>query len=155
MQAELRAVVEQSRKTPEGSAPRVFIELWDDPLTTAGGSSFLDDVVSRAGGVNVAHGLSQPHPRVSAEQVIEWNPDVIVVAHMARGGNAAAQMAQRIGWSDIAAVRKGRIIRDMPPDLILRPGPRLIDGVKVLAQRLYGAPAGAESAASEAGQTCP
>jgi iron complex transport system substrate-binding protein len=112
--------------------------LWDDPLTTVGGTSFLDDVISRAGGVNVAHELAQPHLRISAEKVIEWNPDVIVIAHIKRSAGSAAQIADRIGWSDMTAVKQGRIICDISPDLILRPGPRLIEGVKALAQRLHG-----------------
>jgi iron complex transport system substrate-binding protein len=144
MQAELQAVATQEVRG--GRRTRVFVELWDRPLTTAGGPSFLDDVIERAGGVNVAHGLSQPHPRISAEQVIAWNPDVIVVAHMAHGGDAAEQMEERISWADIAAVRGQRIIRDLPPDHLLRPGPRLIEGVKLLAQRLRSLP---EIAATE------
>jgi iron complex transport system substrate-binding protein len=136
MQAELSRVAAQSRARLDGRRPRVFLELWQDPLTTAGGSSFVDDVIARAGGVNVAHDLPQPHPRINPEKVIQWNPDVIVVLYMNRGPEASAQMAQRIGWSDIAAVKKGCIVRDLAADLILRPGPRLIDGVRELAQRL-------------------
>lgn len=155
MEAELKAVAGQSAKTSRGPPPRVFVELWDDPLTTVGRTSFLDDVISRAGGVNVARELSQQHPRVSPEKVIEWNPDVVVVAHMRRGGDAAAQMRERIGWSEIAAVRNGRIVCDIPPDLILRPGPRLIEGVKALAQRLRDAPPDASSVRNEEVRTWP
>jgi iron complex transport system substrate-binding protein len=145
MQTELKSVAAQFADAPR---PRVFVEIWDDPLTTVGGSSFLDDVVTSAGGVNVAHEITVPHPRISAEKVIEWNPDVIVVAHMYRGATSASQMAERIGWADIAAVKNRRVLCDIPTDLILRPGPRLIDGVKLLAQRLHeGATSGATSGA--------
>jgi iron complex transport system substrate-binding protein len=140
MQAELQAVAAPAANSDKHMRPRVFVELWDKPLTTAGAQSFLDEVIERAGGVNVAHGLAQPHPRISAEEVIAWNPEVIVVAHMAHGGDAAKQMEERIGWADIAAVRGQRIIRDLPPDYLLRPGPRLIEGVKLLAQRLRSLP---------------
>lgn len=135
MQAELKTVADQSG---DSERPRVFVEIWDDPLTTVGEASFLDDLIVRAGGINVAHEISLPHPRISAEKVIEWNPEVIVVAHMNRGPISAEQMAERIGWADIAAVNDGRVVCDIPSDLILRPGPRLIDGVKALAQRLHG-----------------
>ena len=113
MQAELKTVAARSG---DSSRPRVFVEIWDDPLTTVGGTSFLDDVIARAGGVNVAHEISLPHPRISAEKVIEWNPEVIVVAHMNRGPTSAAQMAERIGWADIAAVKNGRVMCDIPPE---------------------------------------
>ncbi len=135
MQAELQRIVSRigdSRRTP----PRVFVELWDDPLTTVGRASFVDDVIARAGGVNAAHELTQPNLRISAEKVIEWNPDVIVVAHMKRRAGSTDEISDRIGWADITAVKRGHVFCDIPADLILRPGPRLIEGVKILAQRL-------------------
>lgn len=137
MQAELKKIAARSADVKR-APPRVFVELWDDPLTTVGQTSFVDDVIARAGGVNVAHEVSQAHPRISAEKVIEWNPDVIVIAHMARTTGTTSQVAGRIGWSDIKAVKQGNVICDIPTELILRPGPRLIDGVKVLAKRLHG-----------------
>jgi iron complex transport system substrate-binding protein len=155
IQAERKDVAAQYGNIPPDRLPRVFVELWDDPLTTVGGASFLDDVIAWAGGVNVAHELPQPHPRVSPEKVIEWNPDVIVVAHMTRGGDATARIAERIGWSGLTAVKNGRIVRDIPPDLLLRPGPRLIEGVKALAHRLHGQVPQTGSVANEVSRTCP
>lgn len=136
MQTELERAVSPQDNARPGPPPRVFVELWDDPLTTAGRTSFLDDVIARAGGVNVAHELTEPHLRINPEQVIAWNPDVIVIAHMKRGAGTAAQIADRIGWSDMTAVKNGNVFCDIPTDLILRPGPRLVEGVKLLAQRL-------------------
>jgi len=70
--------------------------------------------------------------------VIQWDPDVIVITYMNRTPADTGELAGRIGWDGISAVKKGRIVRDIPNDLLLRPGPRLVDGVRVLAQRLYG-----------------
>lgn len=137
MRAELATLAREREAAPLRRAPRVFVEIWDSPLMTAGRNSFLDDVIARAGGVNVAHDLAQPHPRVNAEKVIEWDPEVILMAHMARPRESTAGYAGRIGWDGISAVKQGRIIRDIPTDLLLRPGPRLIDGVKALAARLH------------------
>jgi iron complex transport system substrate-binding protein len=136
MQAELKNIAKNTGDLRRQSPPSVFVELWDDPLTTVGGTSFLDDIISREGGINVAHELPQPHLRISAEKVIEWNPDAIIVVHMARNASPTSQIAGRIGWSDMKAVKQGHIICDISSDLLLRPGPRLIEGVKVLAQRL-------------------
>ncbi|MGQ9575959.1 MAG: ABC transporter substrate-binding protein [Thermoguttaceae bacterium] len=137
MQAELNALADRFATVPRDQLPRVFVELWDDPLMTVGGTSFLDEVISRAGGINVAHELPQPYPHVSPEKVIQWNPDVIVLGHATGSAKAAAQMATRIGWARISAVQHGRIIDQIAPDLMLRPGPRLIDGVKALADLLH------------------
>ena len=76
-------------------------------------------------------------PSINPEKVIEWNPDIIIVAQMGRPGDAAVQLSQRIGWADITAVKNGRVIDDIHPDLLFRPGPRLIGGVKALAVRLH------------------
>ena len=72
--------------------------------------------------------------------------------------DAAAQVAGRIGWGGIKAVREGRIIADISPDVLLRPGPRLVAGVLQLAERLHPphatqpAQAGQARAAKPAGE---
>jgi iron complex transport system substrate-binding protein len=137
MQAELEAIAKQHRNTPAKGRPRVFVELWKDPITTAGKGSFVDEIIIRAGGINVAHELDSAYPVISPEKVVEWNPDVIVLGYMNRQGPKET-LGDRIGWSDIAAVRSGKIIDDIPSDLLVRPGPRLIEGVRLLSQRLYG-----------------
>ena len=60
MRAELEAVTAQNGTAPR-QRPRVFVEIGDHPLMTAGGTSFLDDLIVRAGGVNVAHEISQAY----------------------------------------------------------------------------------------------
>ncbi len=128
MRAELEAVTAHNGTKPRGKRPKVFVEIGDHPLMTAGGASFLDDLIWRAGGVNAAHDISQAYTSINPEKVIEWNPDVIIVARMGQPGDAAMQLSRRIGWADIAAVKNGRVVDDIDPDLLFRP--------KVLAVRL-------------------
>jgi iron complex transport system substrate-binding protein len=137
MQAELETIASRDRHAQPGQRPKVFVEIGGRPLMTAGRNSFLDDLITRAGGVNVAHEISQSYTSINPEKVIEWNPDIIIVAPMGRPGDAAVQLSQRIGWADISAVKNGRVIDDINPDLLFRPGPRLIDGVKAMAARLH------------------
>jgi iron complex transport system substrate-binding protein len=139
MRSELDAVAARV-DAPLGQRPKVFVEIGDRPLMTAGGASFLNDLIARAGGVNVACDLAQAYPTINPEKVIEWDPDVIVVTEMGQPGNAATQLPLRIGWAGISAVKNGRVIDDICPDLLLRPGPRLIEGVKALAARLHPNP---------------
>jgi len=136
MQSELDAVATRVGRIDDAQRPRVFVELEESPLMTAGAGSFIDDLISRAGGRNVAHDISSAYPRIDPEKVIAWNPDVILVAHGDRPGEAAERLSRHIGWSDIAAVRERRVIDDIDADLLFRPGPRLVDGVKALAARL-------------------
>ena len=142
MQAQLDAAAKLYAGVPRDRLPRVFIEVWSDPLITAGGTSFLDNVVSRAGGVNVAHDLERDYPTINPERVVEWNPDVILLCYMTESKDAAAQVAGRIGWGGIKAVRERRVIADISPDALLRPGPRLVAGVERLAERLHPPQAG-------------
>lgn len=136
MRTDLDAVALRYRPASADHPPKVFVEIGDHPLMTAGAASFLDDLIARAGGFNVAHEIPQAYPRVNPEQVIAWDPDIILVAQMDRPQDVIARLAQRIGWSGISAVKHRRVIADLHPDLLLRPGPRLIDGVKTLAARL-------------------
>jgi iron complex transport system substrate-binding protein len=137
MQAELDAVAAQVGTIDDAKRVRVFVEIEDGPLMTAGAGSFIDDLVNRAGGRNVAHEIAAAYPRIDPEKVIAWNPEVILVAHNGPPGEAAQRLARHIGWSDVAAVRERRVIDDIDADLLFRPGPRLVEGVKALAARLH------------------
>ncbi len=138
MRAKLDAIAGRYAKIDKAKLPRVFIEISSDPLITVGGPSFINDVVTCAGGVNVAAQVSEPYPCINPEKVIEWNPDVIIPCYMGDKSNVARQMSRRIGWGDIAAIRNSRVIADFPNDLIMRGGPRLIDGIEILSWHLHG-----------------
>jgi iron complex transport system substrate-binding protein len=62
---------------------------------------------------------------------------VILVSYMGVVQDPAAEMAKRIGWSKIKAVADGRVIADIHPDLLCRPGPRLIEGLEKLHAELF------------------
>ena len=115
--------------------PRVYVEVWSDPPTTVGTNTFLNDIVTLAGGRNIAANLRGRYIPISSEWVVEQNPQVIVLAHMPQAGSVSS-VGRRIGWSQIEAVQKGLICTNIPPDLLLRPGPRLIDGAEALANWL-------------------
>ena len=90
---------------------------------TAGAGSFIDDLISRAGGRNVAHEIAAAYPRIDPEKVIAWNPQVILVAHSDRPGEAAERLARHIGWSDVAAVRRAADHRRHRCRLVVSPRP--------------------------------
>jgi iron complex transport system substrate-binding protein len=137
IKSKLDAVATRFGRIDDARRARVFVEIEESPLMTAGAGSFIDDLIRRAGGTNVAHETSTAYPRINPEQVIAWNPEVILVAHNEQPGAAAERLAGHIGWSDLAAVRNRRIIDDIDADLLFRPGPRLAEGVDALARRLH------------------
>jgi len=138
MQAELDTIAGQYKNIDKAKLPKVYLEISNDPLITVGGPSYINDVIRCAGGVNVADEISESYPCINPEKVIEWDPDVIVPCYMGDKSNIAEQMSRRIGWGNIAAIKGGRVIVDFPNDLIMRGGPRLIDGIKILSQHLHG-----------------
>jgi iron complex transport system substrate-binding protein len=117
---------------PAGAArPTVFVEVWHDPVTTAGKESFVADLIELAGGRNIGNEASTPYYTVSSEWVIARNPDVIIALYMA-GGTNVPPVAGRAGWSAVAAVKNGRVYGNLNNDLILRPGPRVMEGAHLL-----------------------
>ncbi len=136
---EAKRLVASKFETP----PRLFFELWNDPLTTIGRESYLNDLVTAIGAVNVAAELQPAYPNVSPEKVPEWDPDFILLVYMAAvertdsdSKSAVDVISKRIGWRDLRAVRQNRIVDGLPTDLLLRPGPRLGKGARAIAERL-------------------
>lgn len=130
IEARVRAFYENRKR------PRVYVEVWGDPLTTPVGGTFLDDIVTLAGGDNIAASLKGKYAHVSAEWVMRQDPDVIVLAYMLGVSDAGAALRRRVGWGALRAVREGAICADTNPDLLLRPGPRILDGAEALAEWL-------------------
>ena len=117
---------------PDALRPRVYVEISPRPLRTAAKGSFLDDLIYRAGGINIAHDFSRPWTTISPEAVVARNPEIIILAYqMSR--DAPYAIADRIGWSGLDAVRSGHVVTGLDRDTLTRPGPRLVEGLEALA----------------------
>ena len=121
---------------PQERRPKVFVELWGDPLMTAGRNSFLDELITLAGGISISHDVTRPYSLFSPEQVLKRNPDVIILLYMSPE-NPSALLEARMGWNKITAVKNRRVYNDIDPDVALRPGPRIVDGLRELYKRIY------------------
>lgn len=133
--ARLAAQVEQAWSGR--TRPLVYLEVWGDPLTTPGQPSFLHDLIELAGGRNLGASLRESYAHISSEWVLASRPDVIVLAYMIPAADPSlVQLARRPGWSALPAVQQGRVCSSIPPDLLLRPGPRWIEGAEQLARYL-------------------
>jgi iron complex transport system substrate-binding protein len=138
--ASLCARVEAVQTALAGIAdkPTVFYEV--DGLTdpnapyTAGTSTFIDLIITAAGGVNAAATLDG-YKQLSIEELLVQNPDFILLGDAAYGATPEL-VAQRAGWTDLAAVQKNQVI-PFDDNLMSRPGPRLVDGLEQLAKLLH------------------
>jgi iron complex transport system substrate-binding protein len=120
------------------SHPTIFYELdATDPSKpfTAGPTTFIDQMIQLAGGVNIAGSLSNPWPQLSLEEILLKNPDMILLGDAAYG-NSPEQVKQRAGWTDLKAVKDGHI-QVFDDNLVSRPGPRLVDGLEILAKLIH------------------
>jgi iron complex transport system substrate-binding protein len=113
--------------------PRVFMEIGFNPLMTASKGSFLDEMIKMAGGINIAGDLPRPYCQVSEELVIRQNPEVIVLTDRTK----KTEVLKRAEWENIVAVKNNRVYDDINPDILIRPGPRLVDGLEELVKRMY------------------
>lgn len=123
-------------KAVEGrKRPRVFWEISSD-LWTAGPGSFINDLIVRAGGENIAAEAEAPWVQLSNEAIIEADPEVIFLADHPFGETAEA-VAARPGWDKISAVAGNRIIEVEDIDIFSRPAPRVVDALEMAAKALH------------------
>jgi iron complex transport system substrate-binding protein len=127
-------------KAKVGNAPKlkVFDEEDASDLTklyTVGPGSFLNDLITLAGGVNIAAAAKTAYPTISAEEVVKADPDVIVLDDAAFG-TTVESVAKRPGWSALSAVKNGRV-HPLDANLMSRPGPRVADAAIALAQLIH------------------
>lgn len=124
-------------------APRlkVFIELDGiDPSRpfTAGPGSFIDLLIQLAGGANIATLSRIAWPQFSLEELIKADPDMIILgdALVPMNPQTPEMVARRPGWNRLRAVRRGAIF-PIETDLVSRPGPRIVEGLELLAKLFH------------------
>ncbi len=117
---------------PPEQRPRVLVLIWNDPLTAAGNKSFLTELITLAGGKNVGDTIQRDYFQVSGEWVVSRDPDVILCFFMASTTPAREMILNHPGWGGVKAVRSGRVYAGMDNNLVLRPGPRLIEGIAAI-----------------------
>jgi iron complex transport system substrate-binding protein len=111
------------------------VVIWDEPLTVAGGRSFIQDILRRAGGWNAAASMGEAYPKLDPERLLVMDPDVVLFP-VAPAGNSRKRLAGRVGFRQSRAVRNGRVYI-VDPDWLERPGPRVVRGVEAVARLLH------------------
>ncbi|HEX9298021.1 MAG TPA: helical backbone metal receptor [Polyangiaceae bacterium] len=107
------------------------------PIVAAGPDSFADEMIRLARGENVVT-TGGAYPALSVERLVTLKPDVVINASMAgipgaRGDNIGRDDP---GWRELSAVREGRVIA-LTDEAVLRPGPRIADGLATLARAIH------------------
>jgi iron complex transport system substrate-binding protein len=136
MQQQVARIRERVATIPPAQRVTVFYKAYDEPLMTAGPSTFIGRMIEMAGGMNIFAELQESYPQVSAEEVLRRNPTVILAPANSGLSLSPAQTIQRPGWRSIAAVKNHRI-HLLDDDLVSRPGPRLAEALEAVTRALY------------------
>lgn len=118
-----------------GNGPSVFYELSPE-YHTAGDSSFIGDILKKLNVRNIASDIDSPFPQLNVEQIIAADPEMIILADP-EAGVSRESVRGRAGWEQLKAVRSNRIIVVENRDIVHRPGPRVVEGIELLAKALY------------------
>ena len=111
-----------------------FYETYYPPLYTVGPGTFIYDLLQRAGCDPVTARADQQYPEWSVEDLVRRNPDVYLVS--SESGVSARAVAGRAGFDAVAAVAEGRVV-PVDADLVERPGPRVVQGLRLLVDALH------------------
>lgn len=126
--------LDELRKTYDGREPiDVFYQIWHEPLMTVNRDHSISAVIRLCGGRNVFDELSTLAPTVNREAVLRADPQLII------GSGSDATRPQWLDdwrrWPQLQAV-KAQALVDIPPDLMQRPTPRMLDGARRVCQAI-------------------
>jgi iron complex transport system substrate-binding protein len=126
-----------ARTATAATRPTVFVEVDASDETkpwTVGPDSFIDPLISLAGGQNIVNEAGD-YLQINMETVLSGNPDLIILDD--QPAVTPEQVMARTGvWQNLRAV-KDRKVYGINPDLISRPGPRIVDGLEEMARIIH------------------
>ena len=122
--------VDEIRRATPPNRPRVYWEIWTTPLMTTGQNGFVHDIIQAAGGSNIFEDQAEPWPTVTREAVVRRRPDFIFTV------DRKELMSQRANWVSIMRINPDRVIQIDNPDILHRPTPRVLEGLKWVAKSL-------------------
>jgi len=128
-------IYNQIKDLSDEQKPRVFYEVWNDPLMSAGADTFIDDLIEKSGGINiVAEDNLTGWPEYSVETLIEKNPDIIIAPMSLVADPSVIMEDER--FSSIDAVTGGKVYV-VPDNPISRPNQNLIKALQMFAKAIH------------------
>lgn len=138
--ADLQQRIDRVRQQVAGQPqPKVVCVEWSQPLMTAG--NWVPELVELAGGVSCLSEVGQHSPWIEWEALQAIDPDVLILMpcgyDLAKTREDVQHLQQYPGWSQLKAVRSGRVYFCDGNQYFNRPGPRLVDSLEILAEILH------------------
>ncbi|MBW2057255.1 MAG: cobalamin-binding protein [Deltaproteobacteria bacterium] len=116
--------------------PRVFFQIGRDPIFTVSRGSFADNLISLAGGDNIAKDARIPYPSYNLEEVILKAPEVIIVSSMYVDTDHSGWLEEWKRWDVLPAVKDNRLYT-IDSDLVDRPSVRIVVGLEKMARMIH------------------
>jgi iron complex transport system substrate-binding protein len=137
-QLQLRIDALKTKVAAATSTPKVYHELDGSTGTfySVGPGSFGDSLITTSKGKNIAPPGSSAYPALTSEDVVAADPEVMTCSANVWYKCDPKEIAARPGWGNVSAVKNGRIV-NLDSDLIDRPGPRLVDGLELMAKAIH------------------
>ena len=132
LRAKLASLTAQYAQRPP---VRLFYQVWDNPLYTISGASIISDSMRVCGGQNVFAAMKVVAPVVTAEGVLQENPEAIFATSEKSDADSEGGLAMWRAFPSLSAVRNNNLFR-LNGDLLNRAGPRMVDGTAALCEKL-------------------
>ncbi|WP_144049448.1 cobalamin-binding protein [Vreelandella massiliensis] len=128
-----QGIAELAATFKDAEPVEVFYQVWDEPLMTINDEHFIGKVLTLCGGGNVFGDLSRLVPRIDDEAVLAANPEAILAGGM--GEENRDWLTHWEQYSNLQAVQNDNLFF-VPPSLIQRPTPRLLEGSRLFCEKL-------------------
>ncbi len=125
----------ENKSIPFLKRPKVFWEIWDNPLITVGNKAFLNEFIELAGGINITANVNRSYFQISKESILTANPDVIIAPDLST--RSVKDMKTSIGWDAVSAVKNNRVYTNIDPNLVNVFGPRILSTIQLIHNLLY------------------
>jgi iron complex transport system substrate-binding protein len=138
MDNEIKAITDETDKITEVKRPKVLYVIWHEPMMSVGNDTRIHELIEKAGGINIAGIAGEGYPTLSLEEIINANPQVIMVnKENYEGGDISLQFIlneSRLAVVDAFAMGQ---IYGINADLTNRPTPRIVDALELMAKMIH------------------
>jgi len=132
----IKAVTDKTGGLSDEQRPSVLYIVWHDPLRASGLNTFHDELIKKAGGVNMTTG--EGYPGINLETVIQADPDVVLAGvGMGAGADAPLVFAREEPRLRDVSARKNNYVFGVDNDTCGRAGPRIVDALEEFARLIH------------------
>ncbi len=124
-----KRVSEIEAKTKAANRPKTFVQISKGSIFTIGKTSFMTDLINRAGGVCATADIENPYPNLSKETALALQPEVIILSE------SDDNKEPNDAFANSPAVKNGKVFK-INADVFSRPGPRVVDALEQIEKAL-------------------